>query len=302
MDSFAPKEMEENSRTSKLIDAALISNSVILQLDNGPQLWKYFPTPLYKKLCRGQKFMEDIAVEMVNRKIGEMERGEVSEKVSLLQLYLNNRNLDVKDVIGMATDMLLAGIDTTTYSIAFALYHLSNSDDAQKKMKQEADTLLSNSCDHITPETLRNAVFTKAVIKESFRLNPISVGVGRVLKSDIVLSGYHIPSGTVAVTQNQVTCRLPEYFSDPNCFIPERWLRDNNSNSDSRNVHPYLVLPFGHGPRSCIARRLAEQNMQILLLRIFQKYHLKWRGGKLDSISLLINKPDSPIDIEFSPR
>lgn len=68
------------------------------------------------------------------------------------------------------------------------------------------------------------------------------------------------------VTQNQVTCRLREYFSQPDTFIPERWLRENKSSSEA--VHPYLVLPFGHGPRSCIARRLAEQNMQMLLLRV----------------------------------
>ena len=68
------------------------------------------------------------------------------------------------------------------------------------------------------------------------------------------------------VTQNQVSCRLPEYFDKPDSFIPERWLRD--SEGREKSVHPYLVLPFGHGPRSCIARRLVEQNLQILLLRV----------------------------------
>jgi len=79
---------------------------------------------------------------------------------------------------------------------------------------------------------------------------------------------------TVVVTQNQVICRLPEYFDEPNSFVPERWLRDNDirenmgQTTKQKSVHPYLVLPFGHGPRSCIARRFAEQNMQVVLLRV----------------------------------
>lgn len=69
---------------------------------------------------------------------------------------------------------------------------------------------------------------------------------------------------TVVVTQNQVSCRLPEYFSNPNDFLPERWLRE----AGGKQLHPFLVLPFGHGPRSCIARRLAEQNLQLFLMNV----------------------------------
>ena len=143
----------------------------------------------------------------------------------------------------------------------------------------------------MTPAILKQASYTKAVIKETFRMNPISIGVGRILKTDTILNGYRVPQGvtkqiilfnifninyvefiwrvilqTNVITQNQVICRLPEYFSDPNSYIPERWLRSDESNKNTTN--PFLVIPFGHGPRSCIARRLAEQNMQILILKV----------------------------------
>lgn len=49
---------------------------------------------------------------MVNRKINEMKKCTDCEKESLLEIYLRNKNLDTKDVVGMACDMLLAGIDT----------------------------------------------------------------------------------------------------------------------------------------------------------------------------------------------
>lgn len=64
-----------------------------------------------------------------------------------------------------------------------------------------------------------------------------------------------------------VACRLAKHFDRPNEFIPERWLRDENKFGKTE-INPYLVLPFGHGARSCIARRLAEQNMMVFLIRV----------------------------------
>lgn len=60
-----------------------------------------------------------------------------------------------------------------------------------------------------------------------------------------------------------MSCLQEQYFSNAHDFIPERWLKNQTL---YKQPHPYLVLPFGHGARSCIARRLAEQNMLITLM------------------------------------
>lgn len=65
---------------------------------------------------------------------------------------------------------------------------------AQEKLQSEASRLLPND-DPITATTLRGATYTKAVIKETFRMNPISVGVGRILAVDTILNNYHVPAG-----------------------------------------------------------------------------------------------------------
>ncbi|KAJ8669895.1 hypothetical protein QAD02_001154 [Eretmocerus hayati] len=262
IDCFSEEELRSGSMSSKLIDAALDTNDVLLSLDNGPRLWRFFDTPKYRKLCRAQLCMEQCNV--------------------------------------MGCDMLLAGIDTTSYTSAFALHHLAKNPETQEKLHHEAVKLVPQDGE-VTAEILKEAVYTKAVIKETLRLNPVAVGIGRILQVDVALSGYRVPKGTNVVTQNQVSCRLPEYFDNPNSFIPERWLRENSKNEKS-TIHPYLVLPFGHGPRSCIARRLAEQHMQILLLRLCRHLRFTWIGGKLDVISSPINKPDAPIALKFQHR
>lgn len=75
---------------------------------------------------------------------------------------------------------------------------------------------------------------------------------------------------TNVVTQNQVSCRLKEFFPEPEKFLPERWLKGHPLFKQS---HPFLLIPFGHGPRSCVARRLAEQNMIVVLLKV---YYIFW--------------------------
>lgn len=63
-------------------------------------------------------------------------------------------------------------------------------------MFTEARALLPDDDDcAVTEATLERAVYTKAVIKETFRMNPISVGVGRVLPEECVFSGYRVPAG-----------------------------------------------------------------------------------------------------------
>lgn len=59
LNGFSVDELNKYSRTSKLIKSAYVTNSCILKLDNGPQLWKKFDTPLYKKLKESQLFMEE---------------------------------------------------------------------------------------------------------------------------------------------------------------------------------------------------------------------------------------------------
>ena len=60
--------------------------------------------------------------------------------------------------------------------------------------------------------------------------------------------------------------RMPQYFKEPKKFKPERWMRGHK---DCENIDPYLLLPFGTGSRMCVGRRLAEQEIYLLLTRVW---------------------------------
>lgn len=296
--SFSSHERRKDSRSSKLIQAAYVTNSCILKTDMVPALWQKFDTPLYKKLKNTQEFMEQVAIDLISLKMS-LFRDQDKNNPSLLDSYLLSPEVDFKDIIGVVCDFLLAGIDTSSYTTSFLLHHLGTHPRAQENIYQEAHRLLPYTSTSVTSEMLSEAVYTKAVLKESLRLRPISVGIGRILPKDTEFSGYCVPAGTTMVTQNQISCKLEKYFPKPEMFIPERWIK---SNPLYKQPHPFLLLPFGHGPRACIARRLAEQNMIILLLKLVRNFRIIWDGGKLDSKSTVINKPDGPILIKLIKR
>lgn len=85
----------------------------------------------------------------------------------------------------------------TTYSTCFLLYHIARHPEVQAKVLAEAMAVIPNyETDEITAEKMNNQLsYSKAVLKESFRLNPVSVGVGRTTNTDLVLNGYNVPKG-----------------------------------------------------------------------------------------------------------
>lgn len=63
-----------------------------------------------------------VAVELVKKKAESLPNKTSEDEVpSLLELYLTSPNLDYKDVVGMAVDLLLAGIDTVCDSLTVTI-------------------------------------------------------------------------------------------------------------------------------------------------------------------------------------
>jgi len=69
---------------------------------------------------------------------------------------------------------------------------------------------------------------------------------------------------TIAIHADMIAKDNKE-FKNAEQFIPERWMR---SNKHLESHHPYAFLPFGHGPRSCIGKRFAEQEAQIAIIKV----------------------------------
>lgn len=293
-------EQAPNSRSQRLILAVNDIFQGMNDLEFMPlALWRYFPTRTWKRFVNAQDVFTETAMEYLNKALERIKASaEEDREMTFLEIMLSKKQMDFRDVITMVLDMLMAGIDTTSHSMAFVLYHLAKNPDVQERAYQEVRSVLPHKSKSLSVSELNQLRYVKACIKENMRLNPIVQGTVRQLDHEVVLSGYRIPPRVLLIAQNMVACRLEENFPEPLKFKPERWLKDEAENK----THPFLFIPFGFGPRMCVGKRIAEQEILVLVTKLLRRFRVEYHHEDIDCYTRLVNVPDKPLRYQFVER
>lgn len=93
-----------------------------------------------------------------------------------------------------------------------------------------------------------------------------------------------------------------QHFKNPNEFMPERWLKKNVPNAcpEAKASNPFVYLPFGFGPRSCVGKRFAEMEMNVLLTRLLRKYRIEFDYGPLKYRYSFVLSPTSELKFKLT--
>uniref|UniRef100_A0A182Q9W0 Cytochrome P450 n=1 Tax=Anopheles farauti TaxID=69004 RepID=A0A182Q9W0_9DIPT len=268
------------------------------KLDVEVSLWKYFSTPSYRKLMR---VFDDLTRLIMAKVEDARERLEKHPSDSANQSVLE-KLLKINKHIAMimSFDMLMAGIDTTSSGSIGILYCLAKHPEKQAKLREELRTILPNKDSPLTAENMKNLPYLRACIKEGLRLYQPIAGNMRAAGRDIVLQGYRIPKGTDVAMGTAVLQRSEKYFRRAAEYLPERWLTERPEDVPrARDSHPFIFLPFGFGARSCIGKRLAMMEMEMITARMVRQFDMRWNYGDLQFQTALINIPSNPLQFEL---
>ncbi|KAK7488462.1 hypothetical protein BaRGS_00020247 [Batillaria attramentaria] len=232
----------------------------------------------------------------VDKKVQALQEGDPSNPPSaFLSELLANENLSAADVTGTAVDLLMAAVETTSNALLWCLYCLAKNPEVQERLRREVNDVLVPE-GTITSETLADLPYVKAVLKETFRMYPITYATSRILPADLELAGYNIPAGSHVQANLYGMFRDPELFPDPHQFRPERWLRGNMD----PKLKSLSNLIWGHGPRMCIGRRFAEMELHLLLSKIVQTFKLSYTHEDVEPTLNTVMTPDRPLRITFT--
>ncbi|CAH1264842.1 CYP27A1 [Branchiostoma lanceolatum] len=244
----------------------------------------------------GEKVMDRQLERAAKREV----RGEADEgQLDFLSFISSSEKLTKEENYANTIELMGAAIDTTSTALLWTLYELCRRPDLQDKLFQEVTEVIGQD-EVITYDHLKNLHLFKAVVKETLRLHPVAFAVSRVVQQDTVLMGYEIPAKTVVLLSLYDMARDPRLYKDPEEYRPERWLRGAEGYVDT---HPYAYLPFGFGTRSCIGRRVAETELQVLLAKICQQFIMKQRNPRVvPAMTKVILMPAEKMDICFMER
>lgn len=87
--------------------------------------------------------------------------------------------------------------------------------------------------------------------------------------------------------------RHPEYFADPDRFLPERWLPGTPAHAEQLSKPGPAMTPFGIGGRNCPGRFMALLNVSLAIARTIWLYDFRKADGKLGSVGE--GSPTAPV-------
>jgi cytochrome P450 len=198
------------------------------------------------------------------------------------------------DIVNHMIFLMMAAHDTSTITASAMAYYLAKNPAWQERCRAESNSLGDATIDLAALETLASL---DLVFREAMRLvAPVATLVRRATE-DTALDGKFIPAGTILAVTPAAVHILPDRWTDPESFDPDRYADPRRE--DKR--HRFQDVPFGGGAHKCIGMNFGTAEVKSLLHRILLKYRLevpKDYEVEWDYTSLVVPTDGMPITLQ----
>ncbi|WP_329192444.1 MULTISPECIES: bifunctional cytochrome P450/NADPH--P450 reductase [unclassified Streptomyces] len=179
--------------------------------------------------------------------------------------------LDGANIRNQVITFLIAGHETTSGALSFALYYLLKNPAVLHLAQAETDALWGDDPDpEPSFEDVGRLRYVRQVLGEALRLWPTAAAFAREARADTVIGGrYPVKAGQRMLVLTPMLHRDPLWGDNVEEFDPDRFAPEAEA---ARSPHAYK--PFGTGERACIGRQFALHEATMLLGMLVHRYRL----------------------------
>jgi cytochrome P450/NADPH-cytochrome P450 reductase len=220
--------------------------------------------------------------KVVDRVIQERKQAPLEvqrEKRDLLSYMLagvdkkTGERLDDVQIRYQTITFLIAGHETTSGLLSFAVHYLLKNPEVMAKAVAEVDRVLGPDITSApTLQQVSQLDYVSRVLKEALRLWPTAPAYAVAPYKDVEVIGgkYEIKKSFQTVVLIPALHRDKTVWGDRvDVFEPDNHTREAEA---KRPLHAYK--PFGNGQRACIGRQFAMQEATLVLGMILQRFEL----------------------------
>jgi len=241
--------------------------------------WRLVPLPADRALDRAVKVLEQEVAAVVRATRQRMAAHPQQEPSNFLEAMLRvadheGSNLTSADLLAYTSQLLLAGEDTTSYTISWIIYYFTQFPDFFQQAQAEVDALMAPAAALDDFQQTSHLPFIDAFSNEAMRLKSVAPALSLQALVNTELLGCFIPKGTRLIVLLRHMATSEEHFADGDYFAPERWLPNQNGEVTQPH-HPQAFVPFGAGPRICPGQNLAILEMRSVLAMLCRNFDLE---------------------------
>ncbi|MER6221882.1 cytochrome P450 [Streptomyces sp. 900105755] len=237
------------------------------------------PGPLAPLMLRQAARRNAADIEYLNRTVDDLvtERrrtgrgeGDLLDRMLETAHPQTGERLSAENVRRQVITFLVAGHETTSGALSFALHYLARHPETAARAAAEVDRVWGD-----TPapgyDQVAKLRYVRRVLDESLRLWPTAPAFAREARQDTVLAGRHpMRRGAWALVLTPMLHRDPEVWGpDAESFDPDRF-----EAKAARGRAPHTFKPFGTGARACIGRQFALHEATLVLGLLLRRYGL----------------------------
>jgi unspecific monooxygenase len=232
-----------------------------------------------RRTAHHQAFVDDLLDGIIAERRAEHPGDDAERDLLGIMLHASHPDtgarLDDLNIRHQILTFLVAGHETTSGALSFALHHLARNPDVLATAQAEVDEVLGRDRTvEPTFEQVPRLRHVRRVLDEALRLWPTAPAYTRTPREDLVLStGHTMRPGDWAIVLLPLVHRDPAAWGDDAAdFDPDRFDR-------SRGRTPPAYKPFGTGERACIGRQFALHEAVLVLAMVLHRYDLAGDPG-----------------------